>query len=133
MKHRLQHVDLVQTARFVLGFAWIYHGLFPKLLHIAPLEMQMSGSIGFSETHTLLFIRAAGVAEILAGLLLIYFYRSATLILLNIAALLALLGFVVLMTPQLLIEAFNPVTTNIALVFVSLVLLQNCYRSDESG
>jgi len=118
-------IDLTQIARFTVGLSWIYHGLFPKLLHIAPLEMQMSGSIGLSEANSVLLIRAAGIGEILFGILLIVFYRYRPLILLNIAALSALLLFVVLMTPAIMIEAFNPVTTNIPLIVLGLLLLKN--------
>ncbi len=34
-----------------------------------------------------------------------------------------MLGFVAMMQPHLLIEAFNPVTTNIALIGFSFILL----------
>jgi hypothetical protein len=50
-------------------------------------------------------------------------YRNKVVILLNITALTGLLLFVALLQPQLLIEAFNPVTTNIALIGFSFILL----------
>jgi hypothetical protein len=132
MKPLLAKLDTVQLARFTLGFSWIYHGLFPKLLHIAPLEMQMSSSIGLSETYTVLFIRAAGVSEIVFGLLLIWFYRSSTLLLLNTIALLALLIFVIVLTPALVVEAFNPVTTNLPLIVLGLVLLRHSHTQIDN-
>ena len=126
-------MNTAQLSRFVLGFSWIYHGLFPKLLFLAPLELEMSGSIGLSESNTLLLIRFAGVSEILFGILLLVFYKRAALLYLNITALLALLFFVLIMTPQLIVEAFNPVTTNLPLIVLSLVLLHEAKRSGSES
>jgi len=50
-------------------------------------------------------------------------YRNKTIVLLNIFGLSGLLCFVAILQPLLLIEAFNPVTTNIALIGFSLILL----------
>lgn len=116
-------MNTIQLSRFVLGFSWIFHGLFPKLLFLAPSELEMSGSIGLSESNTLLLIRFAGVSEILFGLALLAFYKIALLHYLNIIGLLALLLFVLIMTPHLMVEAFNPVTTNLPLIVLSLILL----------
>lgn len=123
--------NAVQLSRLVLGLSWIYHGLFPKLLFLAPLELEMSGSIGLSEQNTLLLIRVAGVAEILFGLLIIVFYRNLLVLCLNIASLLALMAFVLVMTPHLLVEAFNPVTTNVSLLALSLLLVSEAKRRPE--
>lgn len=123
-------MNTIQLARFVLGFSWIYHGLFPKLLFLAPLELEMSGSIGLSESNTLLLIRFAGISEIIFGVLLFLFYRKVMLIYLNILGLLALLVFVLAMTPHLMVEAFNPVTTNLPLLVLSLVLLNELKTSN---
>ena len=115
--------NAVQAAIFILGFSWIYHGLFPKLITVAPLEKALTGSFGFSAEVSTLITKSAGISEILFGAAIIAFYRTKALIWLNIAALLALLAFVAIQMPVLLIEAFNPVTTNLALVGLSYVLL----------
>jgi len=114
----------------VLALSWIYHGLFPKLLFLAPLEQEMSGSIGLSESNTLLLTRFAGVSEILFGVLVLVCYRNTKILYLNILAFAALLSFVIVMTPHVLVEAFNPVTTNIPLVVLVLVLLQEAKKQD---
>lgn len=114
-----------QIVRFILGLSWIYHGLFPKLVHIAPIERQMTASLGFSTEVSDFITRFAGVSEIGFGIALIIFYRVRAMIWLNIIALVSLLSFVVLLQPQLLIEAFNPVTTNIPLIGLSFILLNN--------
>lgn len=115
---------MIQLARYVIGLTWIYHGLFPKLLLIAPLEQAMTGSLGFSDEVTYLLIKSAGAGEIVFGLVFIGFYRSKVIQLLNLAGLLSLLVFTAVMTPYILLEAFNPVTTNIPLMVLGYFLLQ---------
>jgi len=116
----------VQVVRYVLGLSWIYQGFFPKLFTIAPLERQLTATMGFSPEISDLITRGAGVGEIMFGLVLIVFYRRRTVHFLNIAALGGLLLYVVFMMPVLLVEAFNPVTTNIPMMAMSLVLIQWC-------
>ena len=112
-----------QIARFIIGFSWLYHGIFPKLVHIAPIEKMMTDSIGLSNEISYLITKSAGVGEIIFGLIFLRFYQSRSIVLLNIIALVGLLIFVALLQPHLLIEAFNPVTTNIPLIGLSLILL----------
>lgn len=118
-------MSTVQIARYLISFAWLYHGLFPKIVHIAPLEMQMSGSIGFGEEVTYWFIKAAGVSEVIWAVVFFVFYRLPLILYLNILGLLALFFAVILLQPQLVIEAFNPVTTNLPLIALSFIILQD--------
>ncbi len=113
----------IQVARFILGFSWIYHGLFPKLITVAPIEKTLTATMSLSEHASYLVTKTAGVMEIIFGLLLIVLYKNRPLIKLNIAALISLCAFVAVQLPSLLIEAFNPVTTNLALIGLSYVLL----------
>ena len=117
--------DAVQVARYTLGLSWIYQGLFPKLLTVAPLERALTATMGFSDNISLLITRAAGVSEIVFGIALIVFYKNRVLPILSIVALLFLFAFVALQLPSLLSEAFNPVTTNFSLIALSYVLLVN--------
>lgn len=113
-----------QIARYVIAFSWIYHGLFPKLMHIAPLERLMTASLGLSTEMSDWVTRFAGISEILFGIVFFVFYTNKTLNILNIIGMLALLLFVATLQPQLLIEAFNPVTTNLPLIAFSVILLR---------
>ncbi|MGB2742714.1 MAG: DoxX-like family protein [Cognaticolwellia sp.] len=113
----------IQIARFMIAFSWLYHGIFPKLIHIAPLEKLMTASLGLSDELSYFVTKSAGVGEVIFGLVFFVFYRSKIIILLNILGLTGLLVFVALLQPHLLIEAFNPVTTNIALIAFSFILL----------
>ena len=117
--------DAVQVARYTLGLSWIYQGLFPKLLTVAPLERALTATMGFSDNISLLVTRAAGVSEIVFGIALIVFYKNRVFPILSIVALLFLFAFVALQLPSLLSEAFNPVTTNFSLIALSYVLLVN--------
>lgn len=117
-------LDTIQLARYTIGLTWIYHGLFPKLIQIAPLEQAMTGSLGFSDEITYLLIKAAGVVEILFGVIFICLYKCRIVQLLNLAGLLGLLFFAAAITPYILLEAFNPVTTNIPLMVLGYYLLQ---------
>lgn len=116
-------MSTLQVARFMVGFGWIYHGLFPKILHIAPLEALMTESIGFSSTVSYWITKSAGISEIIFGIAFIVLYRMKWIVVVNILGLLGLLVFVAILQPQLLIEAFNPVTTNLMMVALSCILL----------
>lgn len=118
-------MSAVQIARYIISFSWLYHGIFPKLLHIAPDEKLMTASLGFSEAMSNLITISAGVGEVVFAILIFVYYQTKVIIILNIAALIGLLLFVVALQPQLLIAAFNPVTTNLPLIGLSLVLLNN--------
>lgn len=113
----------IQIARFTVGFSWLYHGIFPKLLHISPLEKTMTASLGFSDEISYFITKSAGVAELCFGLIFIIFYKQRNVVLLNIWALIGLLLFVAAFQPYLLVEAFNPVTTNLPLIGLSFILL----------
>jgi hypothetical protein len=84
----------------------------------------MAGSLGLPEEFTYLLVKAAGVGEVLFGVAFIWLYRSRVVLLLNLAGLIGLLAFVAVARPHILLEAFNPVTTNIPLMVLGYILLQ---------
>ena len=89
----------------------------------------MTSSIGLSNEASYFITKSAGVGEVIFGIILFMFYKSKPIILLNVLGLIGLLLFVVILQPQLLIEAFNPVTTNIPIIGLSLVLINNLKQS----
>ena len=121
----------IQIARFIISFSWLYHGIFPKLVHIAPLEKLMTSSLGLSGELSYLLTKSAGVGEVIFGVLFFIFYRNKVMVILNIIGLTGLLAFVAVLQPQLLVEAFNPVTTNITLIGFSLILLVELENEDK--
>lgn len=124
---------IIQLVRYALGLSWIYHGLFPKLLTVAEIERAMTASIGFNAEISYWITKAAGMGEVIFGLLLIIFYKNKHLLWLNIIALSSLLIFVSIQIPAVLIEAFNPVTTNSMMVVLSLILLDNIRKPSASS
>jgi uncharacterized membrane protein YphA (DoxX/SURF4 family) len=118
-----------QIARFIISFSWLYHGIFPKLFHIAPLEKAMTASLGLSSELSYFVTKLAGIGEVIFGVLFFVLYRSKAIVLLNIIGLTGLLCFVAVLQPHILIEAFNPVTTNIALIGFSLILLNETNKN----
>lgn len=85
----------------------------------------MTSSLGFSDEITYLLIKSAGVGEVIFGLVFILFYRIKLVQIINLAGLVGLLVFASVMTPFILMEAFNPVTTNIPLILLGYILLQH--------
>ncbi len=127
-------LSTIQIARFIVSFSWLYHGIFPKLIHIAPLEKVMITSLGLSNELSYFLTKSAGAGEVIFGVLFFLFYRNKWVVLLNIIGLFSLIVFVALLQPQLLIEAFNPVTTNISLIALSFILLfelKNEYKKEK--
>lgn len=121
----------IQIARFIISFSWLYHGIFPKLVHIAPLEKLLTASLGISNELYYLVTKSARVAEVIFGVLFFVYYRSKVIVLVNIIVLTGLLCFVALMQPHVLIEAFNPVTTNITLIGFSFIILLELKKENK--
>ena len=105
--------------------------MFPKLLQVAPTEKALTAELGFSDQVSYFVTKSAGIGEMVFGILLIVFYRNKHIHQLNIVVLLSLCAFVAFAMPQLLVEAFNPVTTNFALIGLSCALLAQAKNSDE--
>lgn len=98
-------------ARASLAFVFAYHGLVPKLIILSPGEQLLLQAHGLA--HATWLSQAAGVAELaLAALLLVQ--RMAWPLLVGAAVLLGLLVDVAVMQPSMLVDAFNPVSLNVA-------------------
>ncbi len=126
-------MSAIQICRYLVSFSWIYQGIFPKLVHVAPVEQLMTASFGFSDSISYWITKSAGIAEVLFGLALFFFYQSRLLLVINMVALTGLLAFVAVVQPQLLIEAFNPVTTNLPMIGLSLILLLDAGRAPKTS
>ncbi|MDC0689011.1 DoxX-like family protein [Mitsuaria sp. RG] len=98
-------------ARASLAFVFAYHGLVPKLIILSPGEQVLLQAHGLA--HATWLSQAAGVAELaLAALLLMP--RLVWPLLVGAAVLLGLLVDVAVMQPSMLVDAFNPVSLNVA-------------------
>lgn len=113
---------LLQWARWTVGLAWIYQGLLPKLIFVAESEQALASAMGVPESWLSLFVRTAGVLELLFGVALLIYYRYWPLLVLNNLALVGLLLITAILMPAFLFGAFNPVTTNLPLLLLSYYL-----------
>lgn len=102
---------------------WIYQGLVPKLLGPHADELAMSAAFGIPAAWQAPVSYAAGIAEVLMGLLILLFRRQAWPQQMSAVVTLGLLGFVVIYAPQYLGGAFNPVVMNLGSVALSVVAL----------
>ena len=83
----------------------------------------------FAPETIVLLTRLAGIAEIGFGLIFFIFYKTKFANFLNIFLLSVLLVFAAIQLPLVLVEAFNPVTTNIPLIGLSFVILLELKKS----
>lgn len=109
--------QIAWLARLALALVFIWHGLAPKILWLSPDEVAMITTHHLPD-HPLFAPQViaviGGVAEILLGLLLLTVRRQRWPLLVAGAVLLMLLLDVALLSPHLLIQAFNPLSTNLA-------------------
>ncbi|MBG6291262.1 DoxX-like family protein [Pseudomonas nitroreducens] len=109
-------------ARLALGLVFLYHGLVPKLLFLSPDEVRMIEAHGWL-LSTQRIAEVAGAAEIVLALAILLLRRSRWPLWLAAAALLGLLVDVALFAPELLLGAFNPVSTNVAALALCAIAL----------
>ncbi len=109
------------VCRGTIAFIWFYHGLVPKLLYPHEDELAMSMAIGLSRAGAEKAATIGGMLEIAFAIAVLVFWRQRWPLLFTIAAMVGLLGFVVMFQPVLVGAAFNPVTTNIAVMALALV------------
>lgn len=103
--------QIAWVARVALALVFIWHGLVPKILWLSPDELAMI------QAHNLpapeFVARIAGLVEIILGLLLLWWRQRWPLLLAGVL-LAGLLLDVMLFSPHLLLQAFNPLSTNLA-------------------
>ncbi|MDS1310093.1 DoxX-like family protein [Marinobacter xiaoshiensis] len=111
------------VCRGTIAFIWFYQGLIPKLLYPHEDELAMNMAVGFSRSEAVQLATVAGVLEIAMAVAILIFWRHRWPLLLTLASMVCLLAFVVLVQPLLLGNAFNPVTTNVAVAALSITSL----------
>ena len=106
--------------RFVLAFVWIWHGMVPKLLAHDPAESSPLLALHISQGFASTLVNAAGILEVLMGIVTLVLWRSRKLLLIQ-AALFAILGLGAIITvPSMAMTAFNPVSLTVCLVGLSV-------------
>ncbi len=120
------------TARFVLAFSWIYQGVVPKLVCMHPGEVALLQHVIKVEELACSLITWMGYGEIVFGIVLLI-TGVAWVFLLNVLALLMLLGYVVVFQPDLLTLPFNPLILNVSLIGISLIAYNEIRKNKDPG
>lgn len=121
-KNKLSRVSFV--SRLLLGFLFIYHGLVPKILWLSPDEINLVSASGLAVPASIIS-PLAGLGEVVLGCMIIFLRSSLVPVYLAVLLLLSLLVFVGIASPEYLIGAFNPLTTNIlGLGFCYLIIFE---------
>lgn len=122
-ENELRRLRAARLARAGVGFAWIWHGLVPKILFRHPDEVLMLEDAGFpAETQWPLAL-TAGAVEIVLGLCVLVLPRARWPLVVTIVLMTAALIGVASTSPRYLTAAFNPVTLNSLMVVLSAVAL----------
>jgi hypothetical protein len=115
--------NIIRVANITIAATWIYHGLIPKLLHMETGELSMITSCGMFNGVEREMVYALGIAEIIFGLMMLFFGKFRLVHWLSIAGLLLLAIGAVISKPGIYIEPFNPATTEFGVIGLSVVVL----------
>lgn len=105
-------------ARFAVGFAFIYHGLVPKLLLHDAVEVVLCT---LHHLDASIAVPLAGVFEVILGIAILVSKKTSISLYAAMASLIGLLIDIAIINPALLGAAFNPVSTNLALMALCLI------------
>jgi hypothetical protein len=105
------------VARFGIAFIWFWQGLVPKLLFANADEKAMMTAVGMPVS----LVPVAGVLELALAVATLGLWRWRPFFLANIAAMIGALATVTLHSPAYLSAAFNPVTLNCGMIFLSVI------------
>ena len=117
-------------ARLGLSFLFIYQGLVPKLIFLDKTELYINQQhLELLPIQNLLtpelMAQLAGISEILLGILIISFPRKNWPVWLAFIALAVLLLDIMVVVPELLSGAFNPVINNIVGMLLAWIALKD--------
>ena len=118
-----------KLARFTLAFIFIYQGLVAKIIFLDKTELYIN------QTHldllpaqslmdAVLMAQLAGLGELLLGLLIIIFHQKNWPVWFSLGFLGFLLLDMMVLAPELLSGAFNPVSTNIPAMLLAYFALK---------
>lgn len=99
-------------ARGSLAFMFAYHGLVPKIIAISPGEQVLLKAHGLEQAMWL--SQVAGMAELVLAVAIGVWAHRGWPLALAAAVLVGLLVDVAVVQPSMLVDAFNPVSLNVA-------------------
>ncbi|GAB2197889.1 hypothetical protein MAH4_20000 [Sessilibacter sp. MAH4] len=98
-------------------------------MRVAPVELEITAQLGFSVNTTYLLIKLVGLLEVLFGVLVFFAYRNIVVLIVNLVALLLLVVMALVLTPHIMLAAFNPIITNLPYLVLGYWLLQSAKRA----
>lgn len=124
-------INTYALSRSAIVLIWIYHGLVPKIIfkHSSEMELVAKGPLVVNETTTILL---AGLAEVLLGICVLVFWKSSWPIVVSLAAFTLLLIGSIVVSPELAIQAFNPITLTISAIVFCLIQLRERKQKGEA-
>jgi hypothetical protein len=121
------------VANVMIALIWLYHGIIPKLLYMETGEQDMMSAAGFFSGFEKQAVYTVGIAEMLFGLSFLFFGRLRVLHYLNIGGLLVLAMLAFLARPEVYTEPFNPATTSLGAIGLSIVALKTLNNLPDAG
>lgn len=125
-------ISTFALSRFSIALIWIYHGLVPKILfrHVSELELVAMGPIFVDAELTIVI---AGVVEVSIGLLVLIFWKQVWPIVISLAGFSVLLLGAIALSPELAIQAFNPVTLTVSAIMFCLIQFQEMKKCAQAS
>lgn len=121
---RAQYIRFFSTYLLTLFFAfvWMYQGLVPKIIGMHPEERSMTGSVfSLSESGITTAVLLIGIAEVLFGILWLFYRRKRHFFIIQLLLFPALTVASLIATPATALHPFNPVTFNLSLIVLSVI------------
>jgi uncharacterized membrane protein YphA (DoxX/SURF4 family) len=109
------------VARIALSVIFLYQGIVPKLLFRHPSELGMLTNAGLPIENAHHVLVALGAAEVVLGVALLFTWRRRWPLIFILLLMPVTLVAVAATSPGVLVGAFNPVTTNLAVVALAAV------------
>lgn len=114
----------VLLVNVTLGTVWIYQGLIPKILFTDTGEIEILKHSGLFNGYEETILTFMGIAEILFGLALIFFYNK-TVHYLNIMGLILLAVGAIFSNSIIFTLPFNPFSLSFSMIALSIIALMN--------
>ena len=109
--------------RGTIAFVWLYHGLVPKLIYSNPDELRMLREAGVPGANLIGVTSAFGWAEVCLGLIILIFWRSRWPLWFTLLAMVLATAGVLVNSREYVTAAFNPITLNLAVSALTVVVL----------
>lgn len=106
----------------LFAFVWVYQGLIPKVIGMHTTEREMVGRLfNFNEGQLTTVVFIIGIAELLFGLVWLFYRNKSNLFLFQLIVFPLLTIAAIIAVPEVAVHPFNPVTFNSSLIVLSII------------